>query len=112
MTNAQLLQLALARAQARATTRHFLVGAVAIRRDGAIVTARNDAAPHPAPSAHAEARLLRKTGRSPIIVLVVRVTRDGEMALARPCESCQRKLRAIGALNVYYTTKEGLEKWT
>jgi tRNA(Arg) A34 adenosine deaminase TadA len=85
--------------------RKAFVGAVAIRRDGVIVSTRNAGIRNPTercPAAHAEARLCRKSGMRAIIY-VARVRRDGSLALACPCETCFAYLKSMGAEAVYYT---------
>jgi tRNA(Arg) A34 adenosine deaminase TadA len=105
----QLLDLAIRAAIKRPGSRQFLVGAVAIRADGALVHARNEAAALPCPNAHAEARLMKRAGYAPEEVLVVRIARqDGSLVLAKPCTSCASLLKARGARSVYYSTEAGI----
>jgi tRNA(Arg) A34 adenosine deaminase TadA len=99
---------ALERAKARPDTRHFLLGAAALRADGAIVVARNEGTMVPTPDAHAEARVLRKAGLAPDLVLVVRLDRNGNLALAKPCAACETKLRNSRVREIWYSTAEGL----
>lgn len=107
----RLLDLAIRTATKRPGSRQFLVGAVAIRADGAIVHARNEAAALPCPHAHAEARLMRRAGYAPEEVLVVRIARqDGGLVMAKPCTSCEALLWAQGAKVVYYSTHNGIQK--
>ncbi len=91
--------------------RNFWLGAVAIRKDGAIVKSRNGAviANHMGegycsfPPAHAEARALKKAGQGSILY-VARVSRkDRRLALARPCVDCMGLLKAFNVLKCYYT---------
>lgn len=85
--------------------RTYLLGAAAIRGDGAIVTATNGPAPKPTKEAHAEYRLARKLDRK-ATVLVVRVKRDGSYGCALPCASCRYILALAEVAKVYYTTGE------
>jgi hypothetical protein len=39
-------------------------------------------------------------------IAVCRVTRDGNFAASKPCEGCERAIKAFG-LKVQYTTREG-----
>ena len=73
--------------------RSAFVGAVAIRRDGALVRARNGSSTKVEPSVHAEARVLRKAGAG-AKVYVARVKRDGSIGCARPCKWCMAALKA------------------
>ncbi len=83
-------------------SRHYRLGAVGIRRDGAIVTASNVPNRSPEPNAHAEARLARKLDWDSV-VYVVRILRSGSFAMARPCQRCQHALRLRGVRYVYYS---------
>jgi tRNA(Arg) A34 adenosine deaminase TadA len=97
--------------------RHFLLGAVGVRKDGRIVHARNDAIldtynrDKPCrfnvykrfPECHAENRLTRKLDFG-ATVYVARVRRgDGMLAMARPCVCCSAVLRAFRVKKVFYT---------
>jgi cytidine deaminase len=87
----------------RRDNRSFLLGAVGLRKDGVLVTARNIAATDVTPEAHAEARLCRKMTHDSI-VWVARVGRaDSSWALARPCDSCRRRMKSAGVRKVVYT---------
>lgn len=86
----------------RTDYRENRLGAVGLRADGVIVCARNVPAHDVAPHHHAEARVARKlTPKS--TVWVARIMRDGTWAMARPCSSCQIKLRSAGVKRVIYT---------
>ncbi len=80
--------------------RHFYVGAVGLRSDGAAVSAMNGRTYSPNPFAHAERRLLRKLDKGSV-VFVGRSTRDGTWALARPCMYCRKAMRGRVTLVVY-----------
>jgi len=83
--------------------RSFLLGAVGMRNDGVIVSSRNIAATDVTPSAHAEARVVKKL-TCDSIVWVARVGKKGDRwALARPCSSCQRRMKTAGVKKVIYT---------
>ena len=84
--------------------REHRIGAVGLRADGTIVTARNGSCPNGtrAPSAHAEARLARKLDFGSI-VFVTRVSPGGRWGLAKPCARCLRVLKAHGVERVYYS---------
>ena len=94
--------------------RTFWLGAVAVRRDGAIVKSPNGPVNNleryrtskhykKCIAAHAEARVLRKAGRGAVI-FVARVQREsGRFTIAKPCDNCQTMLRSYGVKKVYYT---------
>jgi hypothetical protein len=77
--------------------------AIGLRADGILVWARNGASVEPTPAVHAEARLSRKLTPGSV-VFVVRIRKDGSMALAKPCSSCRNVLRSCGVVEVYYST--------
>ena len=90
-------------AVSRDDIRTFLLGAVGIRSDGALVRARNESTTKPEKSAHAEARLARRLNVGSV-VYVVRVSRlDGSYTLARPCDNCMRVLQNRGVKTIYYS---------
>jgi tRNA(Arg) A34 adenosine deaminase TadA len=92
--------------------REAWVGAIGIRADGVVVSARNEAVFDTGacgtdrtwsfPPAHAENRLCKKldTGAE---VYVARTRKDGTIGMARPCTFCERVLRSRGVKKVYYT---------
>lgn len=82
--------------------RTHAIGAVAIRADGALVTARNGFDRSLNPSMHAEHRVMRKAGHN-AIVYVARHRKNGSAGLAKPCVNCMSTLRNKGAERVYYT---------
>jgi len=87
----------------RNDSRSFCLGAVGLRKDGVIVTARNIAATNIIPTHHAEARLVRKL-TSNSTVWVARVLRStGEWTLSRPCINCQSLMKVAGVEKVVYT---------
>lgn len=87
----------------RGSARDYFLGALGVRADGAIVASFNGPAPHPAPSAHAEARLSRKLDTGSV-VYVARVLSSGDFANSRPCRHCMKALRHKKCRVVYYTT--------
>lgn len=103
------LQLALL--ASRAALRHadvkgFLVGAAAIRGDGAFVSAGNGPAIGVSPEVHAECRLAAKLDRG-ADVLVIRVRRDGTIGCAKPCPECRTRLLRARVAKLFYSDKDG-----
>lgn len=94
--------------------RDFWLGCVGIREDGVIVSAKNGAADFRAsvkrhqllPTSHAEGRLLRKLGGGGIIYVARVSKKDESLAMARPCNICQVKIRAAKTIKVYYSINE------
>lgn len=105
-----LHQAARLAASCKENNKNFYLGCIAVRADGAVVRSRNSASTrHKAPSAHAEARALRKTdwGSS---IWVARVLKDGKTwACARPCATCRTLILNKGIKKVYYTI--GPNEW-
>lgn len=94
---------AVANSRMGANGRKFLLAAVGLRKDGALVVSTNGGTPgERTPSAHAEARLARKLDVG-AKVFVARTLKNGTVANARPCENCQRLLRNKGVRIVHYT---------
>lgn len=93
----------------RFDNRAFCLGAVGLRNDGVLVSARNVAATDVVPTHHAEARVIRKLTHDSVI-WVARITRStGEWTLARPCQSCENKIKSAGVRRVVYTIAP--EEW-
>ena len=83
--------------------RDFLVGAVAVRRDGVIVAARNGISHQRSPRAHAETRVLQKAGVGAIL-FVVRISKtDGKFRMAKPCRFCQSLIQHKKVSKCYFT---------
>ena len=87
----------------RKDMRSHYVGAIGWRADGTRVRAHNSPAPEKEPSIHAEARLVHKLDVG-ATVWVARMSRIGQLALAKPCPNCERALRGRGVRRVYYST--------
>ena len=83
-------------------SRHFRIGAVAIRSDGALVSASNIPNREPDSESHAEARLTKKLDHN-AEVFVVRIGRGGELRNARPCKRCRQKLKSRKIKKCYYS---------
>lgn len=86
----------------RKSYKHFFLGAIGIRADGASVSATNVRTMLRCGDAHAEARLSRKLDVGSI-VYVARAAKNGDWAMSRPCPLCERALRNKGVKKVYYT---------
>lgn len=97
--------LAASFASRRVDCRSFLVGAVGLRNDGVLVMARNSSAYDKTPDVHAESRLVHKLTPGST-VYVARWLRSSGLALAKPCRSCEAKMRARGIKRVYYTISD------
>lgn len=86
--------------------RAYLLGAVGVRKDGAIVSAFNGSDYLPNRMAHAEYRLCKKLDAG-ATVYVARVMRSsGEFGMSKPCPDCMRALTARHVKKIYYTIAE------
>lgn len=83
--------------------RGFLLGAVAVRNDGALVSSVNSVAHEPNRLLHAEYRISSKIDKgSTVYVARIRLL-NGEFACSKPCFSCEKVLRTRKVDRVYYT---------
>jgi len=84
--------------------RSFLLGAIGIRNDGAMVRSLNSPTENKNRKAHAECKLCRKLDYGAKEVYVARVRMDNfEFAMARPCSSCRKILKSKKVRKVFYT---------
>lgn len=44
------------------------------------------------------------------VLYVLRILRNGELAMARPCTSCNKLIKFVGVKKIYYTTFNGYEE--
>ena len=87
-------------------SRKYLLGAIGLRRDGAIVTATNGGTKgERTPSAHAESRLSRKLDAGSV-VYVSRILKNSAVAIARPCMGCQMAMKHRGVSRCFYTINQ------
>ena len=86
--------------------RDYLVGAVGIRRDGAVVSSRNLPDCSKQAVHHAETRLCRKLDFGSE-VFVVRIGRDGKLMDCLPCPWCMKNLVDRGVRRCYYSLEDG-----
>lgn len=100
-----MLAMAAGTALRKDDRRSFRLGAVGIRNDGALVSSTNGPSPFPCPEVHAEARLCNKLTPGST-VWVARIRHDGSLGMARPCHTCQKRLRTAGVTKVVYTISD------
>ena len=91
-------------ANSKDENKSFFLACIALRKDGAFVHSTNNTiVEHQTPSAHAEARVLKKAGYGSIL-WVVRVLKDKKTwAAAAPCDKCRALIINKGVSRVYYT---------
>ena len=81
---------------------HRLV-AVGIRgEDGVLVSSCNGYPSEPSWASHAETKLIRKLTPDSVVA-VVRILRDHSLAMAKPCNSCEKLLKRAGIKRVHYS---------
>lgn len=100
----QMLHRAAAVASKRRDQRSFLVGAVGLRADGALVHAHNGADTDVSATIHAEVRLSKKLDVGATVWVARAARLNGQLALAKPCPNCERVLRRNGVRRVVYST--------
>ena len=108
------------------STSKFRLGAVLVQRGYVLNTSTNNMGrTHPAMERHrkgasfplglhAEVGACLGVAPGELVgseIYVARVLRNGSLALAKPCEICQRFLRAVGVERVYYSSHEGWNEW-
>jgi cytidine deaminase len=94
--------------------RNFFLGAVGIRDDGVLVSAKNGASEFSTsvenyqliPTAHAEGRLLRKLGKNGIVFVARVAKKDGGLRIAMPCDMCANLLKAAKVQKVFFTIND------
>lgn len=62
---------------------------------------------------HAEIAAINNTTakfRNNSIVVVVRLNKSDELAISKPCDSCEKVMRKLGVKQVWYSTSEGWNK--
>jgi len=117
--NLHIIELA-ARAAEKSKERHR-IGAVIFKGNKIISYAYNEfrccSRLHPKYkrfdfSFHAEQRAIlnARTDLRRTSILVVRINREGNFLLAKPCCYCLEYIREVGIKNIYYSTDTGIEK--
>ena len=87
---------------AKSPGRNYMLAALGLRSDGAIVCSANGHPKHPNRDSHAEKRLCRKLDKG-ASVFVVRVGANGEFRLSRPCALCLFSMKVREVKRIYYT---------
>ena len=76
--------------------RHFFLGAVGVRNDGAIVSSLNGMCEEPNRLVHAEYKLSRKLDVGSVVFVARVAKKDKTFAMAKPCFSCEKVMRSKG----------------
>lgn len=85
--------------------RHYLLGCIGVRGDGAIVKASNGRTFVPTREMHAEYRVSKKLDYD-AVVYVARVLRGGSFGMAMPCADCLKALKMKRVKRVYFTISD------
>lgn len=91
--------------QAAKSTHSSYFHAAQVKRGGAVLSSG-----HNNKIVHAEVHALKKLWPSERIgttVISIRMTRGGNLGLAKPCDSCELYMRRAGVKKVIYSTREG-----
>jgi tRNA(Arg) A34 adenosine deaminase TadA len=97
----------------------FRIGAAIVHKKSILMVRHNSYKTHPLlvkyfkwPYCHAEAYAIVSLGLDNCFnktLYVVRVYRNNEIALAKPCSGCLDIAKFVGIKNIYYTTVEGYQ---
>lgn len=98
----RMAKLVALRGDAKDAQRQYRIGAVGIRNDGVIVGASNVPSRKQIVNAHAEYRTAKMLTIDSIM-FVVRISRSGNLRLAKPCEKCQKYLKFRKVRKCYYS---------
>ncbi len=99
----RLLQEAAKLALSGDITKNHMLAAVSKRKDGVVVASRNGKTQVPRPTAHAEARALKKSGHGCTLYVAKVQKTTGEWGMAKPCNNCMTLIRNMKVKRVYYT---------
>lgn len=97
------LKLAAKISRLKPSDKTFFHGCVAVRKDGATITACNGSCSFPEPKAHAEIRAIKKAGKHAILYLA-RTSANGDWANSTPCDKCWKRIKSAKVKKVVYTT--------
>lgn len=88
--------------------KNYVFGAVCIRYDGTIAVSNNILTKIPNPNAHAEKRVLYKSGFDAKALYIVRITKHGNWAIAKPCNHCEQLIFNKRVRKVIYSVEPGV----
>lgn len=97
------LEMAAQIASSKKDNRNFLLGACAVRADGAIVSAFNSPTEMPNRKVHAEYRISSRLDYGATVYVARVRCDDGQFALAKPCPDCFKILKSRKVKRIYYT---------
>lgn len=87
----------------RTKDKGYHLASVCIRSDGSITKGHNTRSNDQNRFVHAEAKSILKAGHGAKLLIVVRVFADNTLALAKPCNSCQRLIKQYKVKKVIYS---------
>ena len=111
--------VSLARSMARKSQERQRVGCIVSKRTRVVSTGFNQAKTHPLIESfpyephcrlHAEMHACLGVKNSILkgcAVYVIRILKNDDLALSRPCKGCQKYLQSVGIRRVFYSLKDG-----
>lgn len=98
----------------------FRLGASLVRKNRILVSRPNSAKTHPLllrfsefPFLHSESNAILAWGMdncSATTLYVVRILRNNNLAMAKPCCSCMKLIEYVGISKIFFTTEYGYEE--
>jgi len=102
----RMAQILASQGDSKDANRCYRLGAVGVRTDGVVLGCSNLCVREKCPEAHAEYRTAKMmTPHSTLFV--VRIGRQGEWRLAKPCSTCMSYMKNKQVKRVYYTISPG-----
>lgn len=100
---------------------NFRLGSCLIHKKQIVSVKANSAKTHPKlvkftkyPFLHSESNAILSYGLDNCegcSLYVVRILRNEELAMAKPCDTCQELIKHVGIKKVFYTTENGYEEF-
>lgn len=97
----------------------FRLGATLVHKKEILTVKTNVGKTHPKllafskyPFLHSESNAILSVGLDNCencVLYVLRILRNKELAMAKPCDSCMKLIKACGIRQVYFTTGQGIE---
>lgn len=83
--------------------RAFLIGAVAVRDDGTMVSAINSASEYPNRLLHSEYKIAKKCDVGAVVYVARVRLLNGQFAMSKPCHNCEKVLKCRGISRIFYS---------
>jgi hypothetical protein len=102
----RMAQLLASQGDSKDANRRYRLGAVGVRTDGVVLGCSNLCVREKCPEAHAEYRTAKMMTPNSTL-FVVRIGRQGEWRIAKPCQTCTSYMKNKKVKRVYYTISPG-----